>query len=120
MKNNIIITFILTSACWIIIYLFAFRTDPIDNKLLESKNKDSEAKIKKALVENDSIKKQIIVKDKLIDSLILANKLTEGEIIKINQEANEKIKMVDNFTVSELQQYFTNRYPGLNSGSGSN
>lgn len=48
---------------------------------------------------------------KIADSLTAEIDNKKEKIIIINHEKNEKIRSIDTLTVSEYQQFFTERYP---------
>ena len=65
----------------------------------------------------DSLKVEIVKSDIIIDSLhkeiIIIDKeniVLKEKIVLIKQEANEKINNVDKLNISELNQFFTDRY----------
>jgi predicted nucleic acid-binding Zn-ribbon protein len=65
----------------------------------------------------DSLKTEIVKSDIIIDSLhkeiIIIDKeniVLKEKIVLIKQEANEKINNVDKLNISELNQFFTDRY----------
>ena len=65
----------------------------------------------------DSLKVEIVKSDIIIDSLhkeiIIIDKeniVLKEKIVLIKQKANEKINNVDKLNISELNQFFTDRY----------
>lgn len=60
----------------------------------------------------DSLNSEISVLDTEIDK-------QDEEIDRIREQANEETAAVDNFTVSELSEFFTNRYPATGGQFGS-
>ena len=65
----------------------------------------------------DSLKVEIVKSDIIIDSLhkeivIIDNEnlVLKEKIVLIKQKANEKINNVDKLNISELNQFFTDRY----------
>lgn len=74
----------------------------IDKYKDEIKQRELRIKTLNARVEKDL---------KIIDSLKRIDTVFIDRITKIKVETNEKIKLVDTMSISDMQSFYTNRYP---------
>lgn len=94
--------------CGILLFVVFFLQHK--NQQIDSQLKDIKKSEKKLETRIDSLK---IIGDKIRrekDSLSREILITRQEIIEIQNKRDEKIILVDKYSVSDLQRFFTDRY----------
>ena len=106
------------SAC---LYYFGFYYEDDYFDIYQEKINALDAKIDSLHHVNDNLTLHIDSLNFEISALDVQIGRQDEEIDRIREEANEKTAAVDDFTVSELSEFFTNRYsaPGGQLGSDS-
>lgn len=102
--------YVIGYALLIVIIVFQCNNNKTDNRVEEVK-KEAKVKIDGYRKENDSLKKEIRANKKIEDSLQGVIDNSEKRSQQLKKETDEKIDRISHYTVSELQQYFTDNYP---------
>ena len=88
----------------IVLFLIYILSGQFSEPYLRIKQNNIESKI-------STLNKSKAVEYKKIDSLSRIDTIFVTRIKLIKQKNDEKIKVVDGLNISELQQYFSSRYP---------
>ena len=86
------------------VFLIYILSGQFSEPYLRVKQNNIESKI-------SALNKSKVIEYKKIDSLSHIDTVFVTRIKLIKQKSDEKIKVVDGLNISELQQYFSNRYP---------
>lgn len=110
-KERIILSSIILFLFFIITYLFINQID-LGDEIIDNKNKieivtkENEYLTKKNL----DIEKRFIIFEGDIDTLYKKIDKNNIQIDKIKIKTNEKVYIIDSYSVDELEEFFTNRY----------
>ena len=89
---------------------FGYQKYISDYSLIENQIQDSKIRVDSIRKRNIELEKKITIFEKNIEQIDNNISKIDKDITKLKRDTDEKIRNVDNYTPSELQYFFSNRY----------
>lgn len=106
-KTDVLLLILLILLVWNLFHIDGIRTDV---KEYDKKISNIEKEIVVYNKKNDSLYSRLDVINEDINKIDTKIIKVNNNISKINKETNEKIILVDNYTFSDLEKFFAERY----------
>ncbi len=114
MKNQLLLTVLLTSLFWVLgCYMFIDLTRPkcVDcEALIKENNQKYQNELNSLHLLTDSLNQEIITANSKTDSLKVSIAIRNRELNKLRKKYNETVANIDSMSNDELSEFFANRY----------